>query len=78
MLEDVTSYSQNVEEYVEKWIVNKVVFCEDNLITTVDAKGKVIKFYPVHPKGSPNREYLERRMKEDLIHLIEKYKNGVA
>jgi hypothetical protein len=78
MLEDVTSYSQSVEEYVEKWIVNKVVYDESKISTKVQSNGKVIKFYPVHPKGSPNREYLERRMKEDLIHLIEKYKNGVA
>ena len=76
MLVDLTPYTQSIEEYIETWITTKVVFCENNIITTVDAKGKSIKYYPVHPKGSPNREYLERRMKEDLIHLIEKYKNS--
>jgi hypothetical protein len=78
MLEDVTAYPQNIEEFVENWIINEVVYDESKISTKVQSNGKVIKFYPVHPKGSPNREYLERRMKEDLMYLIQKYKNGVA
>jgi hypothetical protein len=76
MLGDVRPYPQTIEEYVDKWITEKVVFREDKLITTVDAKGGVLKFHPVHPKGSPNRKLFEDGMKRDLEFLIEKYKQG--
>jgi hypothetical protein len=76
MLGDVRLYPQTIEEYVDKWITEKVVFREDKLITTVDAKGGVLKYHPVHPKGSSNRKWLEESMKIDLEYLIEKYKQG--
>jgi hypothetical protein len=78
MLEDVTPYSQDIKEYVERWIIEKVVFREDEIITSVNAKGKIIKYHPVHPKGSSNRRWLEESMIRDLENLIEMYKNGVA
>jgi hypothetical protein len=76
MLEDVNPYSQTIEEYVDRWITEKVIFREDNIITTVDIKGKVIKYHKVHTKDSPNRKWLEDSMKKDLENLIEKYKRG--
>jgi hypothetical protein len=78
MLEDVTPYPQSIEEFVENWLQEKVIYGENDIITKVQSNGKIVKYHPVHPKGSPNREYLERRMKEDLMYLIQKYKNGVA
>ncbi len=78
MLEDVTPYPQSIEEFVENWMINKVVYDESKIITKSNSKGMLVKYHTVHPKGSPNRKYLERKMKEDLIYLIEKYKNGVA
>lgn len=76
MFGDVRQYPQTIEEYVDKWITEKVVFVENNLITTVDVKFGVKKYYPVHPKGSSNRKWLEKSMKKDLEFLIEKYKQG--
>jgi hypothetical protein len=70
MLVDITPHPQSIEEYIDKWITSKVIFCENNIITTVDAKGRSIKYYPVHPQGSQSREWLEKRMKEDLIYLM--------
>jgi hypothetical protein len=78
MLEDVTPYPQSIEEFVETWMINKVVYDESKIIIKPNSKGMLVKYHTVHPKGSPNRKYLERKMKDELIHLIEKYKNGVA
>jgi LPS O-antigen subunit length determinant protein (WzzB/FepE family) len=76
MLEDVNPYSQTIEEYVNRWITEKVVFREEDIITTVGIRGKVKKYYKVHTKDSPNRKWLEDGMKRDLENLIEKYKQG--
>lgn len=78
MLEDVTPYPQSIEEFVESWLQEKIRYDENGIITKVQSNGKIIKYHPVHPKNSPNRKYLERKMKEDLIYLIQKYKDGEA
>lgn len=78
MIEDVIPYSQDIKEYVDRWIIEKVVFREDKIITYVNAKSTVIKYYPVHPKDSSNRRWLEESMTRDLENLIEMYKNGEA
>jgi hypothetical protein len=78
MLVDVTPRPQNIEEFIETWMQEKVIYKENEITTKITSDGRVLKYHPVHPKGSSNRKYLERVMKEDLIYLIEKYKNGVA
>jgi hypothetical protein len=78
MLEDVTPYPQSIEEFVENWLIEKVRYDETSIITEVRHGGRIVKYHQVHPKGSPNRVYLERKMKEDLMYLIQKYKDGVA
>jgi hypothetical protein len=78
MLEDVTPYPQSIEEFIQTWLQEKIRYDENGIITKVQTNGKIVKYHPVHPIGSPNRKYLERRMKEDLEYLISKYKDGVA
>lgn len=74
MLEDVTPYPQSIEEFIQNWLQQKVVYQPDSIIVETRRTGRVVKYHPVHPIGSPNREYLERRMREDLEYLINKYK----
>lgn len=74
MLEDVTPYPQNIEEFIQNWLQQRVVYKPDSIITETKNSGRVVQYHPVHPIGSPNREFLERRMREDLEYLIAKYK----
>ena len=77
MLVDVYPYPHSIDEFVEKWMQEKIVYQPDKLITKVQSNKKVVTYHPVHPKESSNRKYLEDNMKKDLEYLLWKL-NGVA
>ena len=75
MLEEIRIHPETLDEFVEMWLQQRVVYREDKITTKVLSNGKVVKYHPVHPIGSPNRVFFEKKMKEDLEYLITKYKN---
>jgi hypothetical protein len=61
---------REISEFISDWMIEKVLFKEENIFETESRPGKTKKWYPVHPKGSSNRPYLEERMRAGLSRLI--------
>jgi len=61
---------KEVDEFISNWLIERVVFKEEEVFETSLPSGKIKKWYPVHPKGGPNREYLEGIMRNSLIQLF--------
>lgn len=61
---------REIEKFVDDWLFEKVAFKEENIFETEPRPGKIRRWYPVHPKGSSNRPYLEERMRASLISLF--------
>lgn len=61
---------REIEKFVNDWLLEKVAFKEEEVFETESRPGKTRKWYPVHPKGSSNRTYLEERMKAGLLRLF--------
>jgi hypothetical protein len=61
---------REIEKFVDDWLFEKVAFKEENIFETEPRPGKIRRWYPVHPKGSSNRPYLEERMRASLIALF--------
>jgi hypothetical protein len=62
---------RKVDEFVDQWLLEKVRFREEDVFERETSK----KWYPIYPKGSSTRSYLEERMKVGLARLfIEKTK----
>lgn len=59
-----------IEKFVDDWLFEKVAFKEENIFETESRSGKIRRWYPVHPKGSSNRPYLEERMRSSLNQLF--------
>jgi hypothetical protein len=69
-LKKYSEIQKSIDAFVNDWLQEKVVFKEENIFETELRSGKFRKWYPVHPKGSSNREYLEGRMKNSLAQLF--------
>ena len=61
---------REIEEFVNDWLLEKIAFKEEEVFETELRPGKIRKWYPVHPKGSSNRPYLEEKMKAELLRLF--------
>jgi hypothetical protein len=74
-LEKYDELQKEVDEFIDQWLIEKVSFKEEKVFETEPRPGKTIKWYPVHPKGSSNRPFLEEKMRASLIYLF-KVKNN--
>lgn len=61
---------KEVDEFLDQWILEKVRFREEEVFETEPRPGKTRKWYPVHPKGSSNRPFLEEKMRSSLNQLF--------
>ena len=59
-----------VNEFIDDWLQEQVVFKEENIFEREYRSGKTRKYYPVHPKGTATREYLEERMRNGIERLF--------
>jgi len=69
-LEKYSVLQKEVDEFISEWLIERVRYKEEDVFETEPRPGKIIKWYPVHPKGSSNRPYLEERMRGSLISLF--------
>ncbi len=74
-LKKYSELNKGINEFISDWLIEKVRFKDDCVYETEPRPGKIIKWYPVHPKGSSNRLYLEQRMRASLTSLF-KLKNS--
>lgn len=76
-LEKYSELQKEVDEFIDRWIIEKVAFKEEEVFQTETLSGKNKKWYPVHPKGSSNRPWMEERMRSSLNQLfVTKGRNG--
>jgi hypothetical protein len=61
---------REIDEFVNEWLLEKVAFKEEKVFETELRPGKTRKWYPVHPKESPNRPHCEEMMKARLFQLF--------
>jgi hypothetical protein len=73
-LEKYSELQKEVDEFISDWLLEKVIFKEENIFETEPRPGKFKKWYAVHPKGSSNRPFIEEKMRAGLIQLF-KLKN---
>lgn len=69
-LEKYSELQKEVDEFINNWIIEKVTFKEDRVFETELRSGKTKKWYPVHPKGSSNRPFLEEKMRAGLLQIF--------
>jgi hypothetical protein len=60
----------DINEFIDDWLIEKVVFKEDRVFEKELRPGKTKKYYPVHPKGTSTRKYLEERMRNGIERLF--------
>jgi hypothetical protein len=61
---------KEVDEFISDWLLEKVIFKEEKIFETEPRPGMIKKWYPVHPKGSSNRQFIEEKMRAGLIALF--------
>jgi hypothetical protein len=71
-LVDVSSRPNNWEDFIEAWIQNRVKFNQNEVYEEVYDNSIVKQWYPVHPKGSSNRRWMEEKMMSDIKHILNK------
>ena len=69
-LKKYSELNKGIDEFISDWLFEKVRFKEESIFESEPRPGKIIKWYPVHPKGSSNRPYLEEKMRASLIGLF--------
>ena len=62
--------SKEVDEFISDWLLEKVIFKEEKIFETEPRPGMIKRWYPVHPKGSSNRLFIEEKMRAGLIALF--------
>ena len=61
---------REIDEFVNEWLLEKVAFKEEKVFETEIRPGQTRKWYPIHPKESPNRPHREEMMKARLFQLF--------
>jgi hypothetical protein len=69
-LEKYSELQKEVDEFISDWLIERVIFKEEKIFETNPRPGMIKKWYPVHPKGSSNRPYIEEKMRASLITLF--------
>ena len=69
-LEKYSELQKEVDEFISDWLIERVIFKEEKIFETEPRPGMIKRWYPVHPKGSSNRPYLEEKMRGSLIALF--------
>lgn len=69
-LEKYSELQKEVDEFISDWLLEKVIFKEEKIFETEPRPGMIKRWYPVHPKGSSNRPYIEEKMRAGLIALF--------
>ena len=69
-LEKYSELQKEVDEFISDWLIERVIFKEEKIFETEPRPGMIKRWYPVHPKGSSNRPYLEEKMRAGLIRLF--------
>ena len=65
-------YPQTWEEFIDKWIQSKVRFRPEEVYSEKGPRGEDRQYYPVHPKGSSNRPWMEENMMKHIQYLLSK------
>ena len=67
-LKKYSELEKEMDEFVDEWLQQKVVFKESNIVELPVAgrPEKIRKWYLIHPKESSNRPFLEEKMRESL------------
>ena len=69
-LEKYSELQKEVDEFISDWLIERVIFKEEKIFETEPRPGMIKRWYPVHPKGSSNRPYIEEKMRAGLIALF--------
>lgn len=69
-LEKYSELQKEVDEFISDWLIERVIFKEEKIFETEPRPGMIKRWYPVHPKGSSNRPYIEERMRASLIAMF--------
>jgi hypothetical protein len=69
-LKKYNELQKEVDEFISDWLLEKVIFKEEKIFETEPRPGMIKLWYPVHPKGSSNRTFIEERMRAGLIALF--------
>ena len=69
-LEKYSELQKEVDEFISDWLIERVIFKEEKIFETEPRPGMIKRWYPVHPKGSSNRPYIEEKMRASLIALF--------
>jgi hypothetical protein len=62
--------NKEVDEFISDWLIEKVIFKEEKIFETEPRPGVIKRWYPVYPKESSNRLYIEEKMRASLIALF--------
>ena len=73
-LQKYSELQKEVDEFINDWLQEKVIFNEENIFETELQPGKIRRWYAVHPKDGSNRKYLEGKMKARLRDLLNQLK----
>jgi hypothetical protein len=65
-----SEFQKGIDEFIEEWLLEKIVFKNENVFELELRSGKTRKWYPVYPKGTSTREYLEGRMRNGIERLF--------
>ena len=69
-LKKYSELQKEVDEFISDWLIERVIFKEEKIFETEPRPGMIKRWYPVHPKGSSNRPYIEEKMRASLIALF--------
>ena len=69
-LEKYSELQKEVDEFISDWLIERVIFKEEKIFETEPRPGMIKRWYPVHPKGSSNRQFIEQKMRNGLIALF--------
>ena len=65
-------HPESWQKFIDAWIQERIRFNQEEVYQNSNSKGEMVDYYPIHPKGSPNRQFLEDRMMEDIQYLLKK------
>lgn len=74
-LQKYSEFQKEVDNFIDDWLPEKILFKEDQVFENELQPGKTRRWYPVYPKGSSTRDYLEKRMRSSLYDIVRQKEN---
>jgi hypothetical protein len=74
-LQKYSEFEKEVDSFIDDWLPEKILFKEDQVFETELRPGKTRRWYPVYPKESSIRAYLEKRMRSSLYNIVRQKEN---